>query len=1291
MAIPYASGFAAFRQPAFVPPAPSLPIVGIPLVRFPELSVPKLHRPAAVPAAATPRLLPPKHHVANTSTQRRVPVVSDTHTLATPSTQSSAKAPPDPFAKSAVVEDSVGTPPPPSPAAPTPAAATPPAATAAPGTDTAPATDAAPATPDAPATPATTTPSTATGWSRAVIGAPYPDDPSYATPAVSSLSFDSVAVANVVEDDPSSSATALDVPASPADDTIAPQATSHIQAPPVLPTTSGGTVPQSEDNIGVVSPPPLTAPNSPSGGETIVGTTSTGLDSTGAPVVGTTTVVSSTQQSTTTSGSTDAVLPNGSGPAVTTSGGSAGAGGASSGSPSSTSSSTGDDSNQSDGVTTANGVTPPPPDPAAVPGSGPSPPGLVTPDSGGTATAGDGSASVVFAPGLVTGSTVVSVTTTDLSPFGIRPASAAYDLTALDTTTGATISHFSGSPVLTISYDPSAPTPTAIYYLDPVNGPVALPSTVDTVHHTISAALPHFSTYIAGSAADVALALSPQIVQTSSSTTITATVTQGGVGAGGATVDFTTGGGAVFGGGISSCLTAADGTCTVTISDTATEAITVEANVEAASPPATASATVLFIPFSTSSLGTGQQSVSLGGFLQFSGTVDVESHGLVSAKLDDGSTAISGISLYTASLTSGTLFAGANAGTSSAAGLQGSISSLVAAFFFHGTDAWQAVTASFDASVTGIPGLTLSATGASVSYNGTSGGHALDLSQVDLSDGTSYGSLVVDSADFSSFTGSRVNVHADSAQVSAGGFVLAEGTVDVSDSSVTVTDPSLNGGTPTDATLLSVAVSGGDAFAGNGASFSGSTISQTGATGFYASSASVTVDVLKPTAADDTSFVGVSASIGSAGLEGVPGITLDVTGATATVNQATDSTGHATTSRIDWSNVPGSGLTIGRDVTFAVGGSAQLSAGGFVQAVGTLSLVDSTAPDSSTLMAGSLTGVQAFVGVGGSISGGSVVAGSVGLLATASEIDVGIDIVSPAVRHVGVEAKGLAGSITGLGSVVSFAVTGLDAQVNPDAFDWATFAATVLGAPAFTMTGSLTLGASGTAAISAGSFVEAAGSFALRDSTLSGGSTLLTATLSAPGVFVGIGGGLSGFTVTPGTLGFSASASSVEVAVQVDGATTHAGVEVDGLDASLTGVPAITFAVEGLDAQVNPDAVDWHALDSSLSMDGSVTLAASGTAEASAAGFVAVAGGFTLTKSGTALVVKLTGASAFVGVGGSVSGFAVTPGSPGFSLTAAEVDVALQGGHYGVQVTDASGSLVGVPAITFDVEHLNAT
>ena len=490
----------------------------------------------------------------------------------------------------------------------------------------------------------------------------------------------------------------------------------------------------------------------------------------------------------------------------------------------------------------------------------------------------------------------MSVSTTDASTFGIRPASAIYDLSAVDTATGDTISHFSGSPVLTISYDPSKPTPTAIYYLDPVNGPVALPSTVDTVQHTITAALPHFSMYFAGSA-DLALSLSPQIVQTSSSTTITATVTQGGLGADGATVDFTVGGSATFGGGVSSCLTANGGICTVTISDTATEAVTVEGSVELSSPPATASATVLFIPFSTSSLGSGQQSVSLGGFVQFSGAVTVTSSpGLVSFKLADG-TAVSGASLYTVGLTSGTIFAGAGAGTASAAGLQGTISSLEAAFFFKDSLAWQAVEATFSASIVGIPELTLSATGATASFNGTaSDGSAVDLSNVDLSDGTAYTALSLD-----------------------GSFVLAEGTVDLEQHRRDGhrSGPRRTGST--DSTLLAFSVSGGDAFVGYGATFSGSTISHSGATGFYVGSATVAVDVLKPvesnSSTDQTSFLGLHASIGTASIEGVPDFTFDVTGATATVNSATDSSGNPSSTHLDWSNVPGSGLTIGSAVS----------------------------------------------------------------------------------------------------------------------------------------------------------------------------------------------------------------------------------------------------------------------------------------------------------------------------------------------------------------------------------------
>ncbi len=81
-------------------------------------------------------------------------------------------------------------------------------------------------------------------------------------------------------------------------------------------------------------------------------------------------------------------------------------------------------------------------------------------------------------------------------------ASPVYDLVAVDSTTFDRVTTFGSSPTLTIAYDPSKPAPTAIYYIDPVNGPVALPSTVDTTAHTISAPLTHFSLYVAGNDID---------------------------------------------------------------------------------------------------------------------------------------------------------------------------------------------------------------------------------------------------------------------------------------------------------------------------------------------------------------------------------------------------------------------------------------------------------------------------------------------------------------------------------------------------------------------------------------------------------------------------------------------------------------------------------------------------------------------------------------------------------------------------------------------------------------------
>ena len=101
--------------------------------------------------------------------------------------------------------------------------------------------------------------------------------------------------------------------------------------------------------------------------------------------------------------------------------------------------------------------------------------------------------------------------------------------------------------------------------------------------------------------------------------------------------------------------------------------------------------------------------------------------------------------------------------------------------------------------------------------------------------------------------------------------------------------------------------------------------------------------------------------------------------------------------------------------------------------------------------------------------------------------------------------------------------------------------------------------------------------------------------------------------MTPGSLGFSATAGEVDVALQ----SGHYGIEVKDLNASLVGVPAITFDVEHLDATVNPDAMDWHtarlvAVDGRLGHAGCLRR----RRRSRSASFVSVAGGFSLTESG---------------------------------------------------------------------------
>ena len=124
--------------------------------------------------------------------------------------------------------------------------------------------------------------------------------------------------------------------------------------------------------------------------------------------------------------------------------------------------------------------------------------GSVVDATGGSTISAEGNALVGFGPGLVGGPTIVRIAPTSVPvPTTIRPLSDVFSLTATDTANGALITTFAGAPLLTIGYDANGPTPTAIYYIDPSGVAIAIASTVDRTAHTITAALPHFSDFVA--------------------------------------------------------------------------------------------------------------------------------------------------------------------------------------------------------------------------------------------------------------------------------------------------------------------------------------------------------------------------------------------------------------------------------------------------------------------------------------------------------------------------------------------------------------------------------------------------------------------------------------------------------------------------------------------------------------------------------------------------------------------------------------------------------------------------
>src|SRR5688572_11395464 len=254
----------------------------------------------------------------------------------------------------------------------------------------------------------------------------------------------------------------------------------------------------------------------------------------------------------------------------------------------------------------------------------------------------------------------------------------------------------------------------------------------------------------------------------------------------------------------------------------------------------------------------------------------------------------------------------------------------------------------------------------------------------------------------------------------------------------------------------------------------------------------------------------------------------------------------------------------------------------------------------------------------------------------------------------------------------------------------------------------------GTLGLSIGGFVVAAGGFSLVKQTVAGGTVdgadALVVTLSGVSVFAGVGGSLVGNVVTPGTIGVSASGINATLAiVRTAGGVSYTGLQLTVGSASLVGIPGITATVTAGKVNVNtssdPARLDWKSAGAGstplfgLEIADTTQVEVAGRLGLSIGGFVVAAGGFSLVKQtvsgGTvdgadALVVTLSGVSVFAGVGGSLVGNVVTPGTIGVSASGINATLAIvrtAGGvsYTGLQLTVGSASLVGVPGITATV------
>src|SRR5439155_522178 len=270
--------------------------------------------------------------------------------------------------------------------------------------------------------------------------------------------------------------------------------------------------------------------------------------------------------------------------------------------------------------------------------------------------------------------------------------------------------------------------------------------------------------------------------------------------------------------------------------------------------------------------------------------------------------------------------------------------------------------------------------------------------------------------------------------------------------------------------------------------------------------------------------------------------------------------------------VPGSIAALDGTTRLAVAGTLSLDAGGFVQAGGTFALTHQTAGADRALSV-VLTGVSIFAGIGGTVSGGVVTPGSIGISGSGN-VDVAVATVG-GLEHVAATGNGLAGSISTGTSLLSLSVTGGSFTSDNDGFNWSTSSVhTLIPSSIAALDGTTTLAVAGTLSLDAGGFVQAGGAFALTHQT-AGADSALSLSLTGVSVFAGIGGTVSAGVVAPGLIGVSGS-GNVDVAVATVGGVEHVAATGNGLSGSIsTGTSLLSLAVTAGSFTSDNDGFNW--------------------------------------------------------------------------------------------------------------------